>query len=101
MQSTENLREGNIKLKEFMEWDISIEFLNFHDDWNLLHKVIDKVEGLGYEVFICKTSTQIGEDKSIIPMFSVSHSSKILRTHKCLLKFIKWHNTTKAGGENG
>jgi len=68
----------------------------FHDSWEWLMSVIQKIEELGYFVMINKwTSVYTGSEGEKISITSVEGNTKILNTWKACISFIEWYNKQK------
>ena len=74
---------------------VSIDNLQYQNDWNLLMEVVDKIEGIvndkgnNYRVVI-QNETCIIDNTNIIS--SPNCASKIQATYKAVVEFIKWYN---------
>lgn len=69
---------------------VSIDNLQYQDDWNLLMEVVEKIESLGIVVEIrenvCYIETSQGNYTSEL------EETKIQATYKAVVEFIKWYN---------
>jgi len=89
------IEEGNKVIAEF--WFNESELnegqqYTFHENWNALMPVVEKIEEMNNTVRI----QDVVCDISIIGGNSISYwrkeSPKILNTWKAVVEFIKWHN---------
>jgi hypothetical protein len=73
--------------------DIEIPFMRwkYHESWDWLMPVVEKIEHEGYEVDIYKNCCEIPTGD----MIRTVEASKIEATHKAVVEFIKWYNATK------
>jgi hypothetical protein len=71
--------------------------LNYHKDWNSLMPVVEKIEGLGYSVFIQNDCCWIKAAKPRIKLPPITHlkDSKIESTWQAVVEFIKYFNNQK------
>ena len=69
---------------------VSIDNLQYQNDWNLLMEVVEKIESLGVVVEIrenvCYIETSQGNYTSEL------EETKIQATYKAVVEFIKWYN---------
>jgi hypothetical protein len=71
--------------------------MKFNTDWNWLMEVVEKIESLGYDVFIntcvCKVS-DVGQNMfEDIECFV--NNNKIQATYNACVEFIQWYNEQK------
>lgn len=113
-----NTQEGNKIIAEFMgvsivkrndedavycfdgaaypEYFRCTRFNTYHEDWNALMPVIDKIEKLGFPVSINEWNTNIGNFR--LAFTKVRHDeegtlTKIQFTYNVIMDFIQWYNT--------
>lgn len=68
-----------------------IKDLKFHNDWNWLIKVVEKIESLGYRIEIVKHICRIYlSDKAMIIISE--NIPKMEAVYNACLEFIKWYN---------
>ena len=75
----------------------------YKEDWNALMEVVEKIEELGFIVEISKFTTEIdvlNEKLEILNLVSIrennsEESTKIKKTYRAVVKFIKWYNNQK------
>ena len=124
-----NIVENNKLIAEFLDWefdDLSETFetpflklvepqafgdeqfscklqdfeLEFHNDWNWLMKVVDKIESFvfddnnSFNVTIGATNYCVIQDSNgeIYENIEDSEETKLLTVYKAIIKFIKWYN---------
>lgn len=63
---------------------------NYHNDWNWLMEVVEKIESLGVVVEIRDNVCYI--ETTPIDYYSELEETKIQATYKAVVEFIKWHN---------
>lgn len=118
-----NTTENNKKIAEFLGWEIqsdptrpkfgtvkptqdkdfldvrySDEDLKFHNDWNWLMEVVEKIESLGYWIEIHGGTINrclIGSINSSYESFKVTKNTKIEAVYNACIDFIKWWNENK------
>lgn len=105
----ENLRENNKLIAEFMGYNFITrnafiarypkDFIDnsdcykcFHNSWDWLMPVIEKVENLNFAVEISESYCEIKDGSSIVIELGGGDYTKISATYKTLVDFIKWHN---------
>lgn len=73
------------------------EDLKYHSDWNWLMEVVEKIESLGYDVFIntcvCRI-TDVGQDV-LEDIETFNYENKIQAVYNACVEFIKWYNEQK------
>lgn len=88
---------------DFRDFDVIDTFETAHDDmkfnsdWNWIMMVVEKIESLGYAVYI-KTRGCFIEDeaeKLIAFEFKGGNVSKVEATYNSCIEFVKWYNDTK------
>ena len=71
----------------------SKEELEFNNSWDWLMPVVDKIENLGFQVWIIKHKCIINKfPKEII---TIEKNNKIDAVYQSIIKLIKWHNKEK------
>jgi hypothetical protein len=75
--------------------DASI-LLGYHNDWNQLMEVVEKIENLGHDFDINKRENH----KNVFIRGSqyakiTSNKTKIEAVHEAIIEFIKWYNKNK------
>ena len=78
-------------------YDVCIDSLQFHTDWNWLIQVVEKIESLGYSVNISSSMVYINGDNSrIVSPFNIGFKiTKIEAVYNACVEFIKWYNENK------
>ena len=105
------IEEGNILIAKFLdlnlqyrdgiipilenEWgedDILSEWAKWHISWYWLMPVVEKIESMGYEVWLKKQSCWIYDypEKKIVHI--MDSYNKIEAVYKAVVEFIKWYN---------
>jgi hypothetical protein len=71
--------------------------LCFSFDWNWLMQVVDKIESLGYELFIETFEVRIEKHRETLfrQHTKVSNQTKIEAVYNACVSFVKWYNQTK------
>jgi len=69
---------------------VSIDNLQYQNDWNLLMEVVAKIESLGVVVEIRDNVCYI--ETSPANYYSELEETKIQATYKAVIEFIKWYN---------
>jgi hypothetical protein len=100
------VRDMNLVLARFMEWDESATFLFYELDWNPLMLVVEKIESLhengteynvGIEInscFITKWDYGEKDEKFSLPP-QEDAANKIEAVYYAVYDFIIWHNEQK------
>ena len=73
------------------------EDLKFHNDWNWLMEVVEKIESLGYNTKIESlehTRVSIGNGK-LTTLIQVDKETKIKAVYNACVTFIEWYNEQK------
>jgi hypothetical protein len=67
--------------------------LKYHDDWNVLMNVVEKIESLGYKFQICRKRVTVLEDSGSQPhVLSCKMDNKLRAVHSAVYDFIIWYN---------
>lgn len=70
--------------------------LKFHTDWNWLMEAVEKIESLGYDVFINTTVCRITDcGQTDFEIEEFTNNSKIEAVYNACVEFIKWYNEQK------
>jgi hypothetical protein len=71
--------------------------LCFHSDWNWLMEVVEKIESLGYDLFIETFEVRIEKYRETLfrQHTKVSNQTKIKAVYNACLEFIEWYNENK------
>ena len=75
--------------------DVSIDYLQFHSDWNCLMEVVEKIESLGFFFEIKRNWAKITKDKIVIVVRWEEDNNKIEAVYNASVEFIKWYNQNK------
>jgi hypothetical protein len=106
------IKEGNKLIIDFMggkvftrqklvEWskDTTISIKGFHNDWNLLMEVRNKINSLSihHHITIFNTHTSVtvyngGRGNNILYSKTENLDDSMLSTWKIIVEYIKWHN---------
>ena len=68
-----------------------IEDLKYHEDWNWLMEVVEKIESLGYRIEIVKHICRIYLSNKETIIIS-ENTPKIEAVYNACVEFIKWYN---------
>ena len=99
-------KENNKLIAEFMGRELGYEYMvleknkwimpKYHLSWDWLMSVVDKIEGLGFEVRIegisCKINRILEKDSLIVSWVCGDKKGKIGLVHTSVLSFIEWYN---------
>ena len=90
----------------FDGWWHEIHELKFHESWDWIMFVIDKIEKLDYEITIDSQMQSVNDDREMIWNHDIvisdgmeefakgySSTSKFKAAHEAVVNFIKWHNS--------
>lgn len=82
-------------------WNVTPDELKYHNDWNWIMEIVDKIEGMG-----CRTELlgqkdnynfQIGKRGGHYPDFDSDGETKILAVYGGVVQFIEWFNAAQKG----
>ena len=76
-------------------YDICIDSLQFHSNWNWLMEVVEKIESLGFYFEIKRNWVKITKNKKVILVRWEDDRKKIGAVYNACLEFIKWYNENK------
>ena len=70
--------------------------LHFHESWDWLMPVVEKIEGLGFEFFIVENRFKINHntDQSIENVTYAEGGDKLSITYQGIVQFIEYYNNT-------
>ena len=68
--------------------------LKYHEDWNWLMEVVEKIESLGYRIEIVKHICRIYLSNKETIIIS-ENTPKIEAVYNAVVEFIKWYNENK------
>ena len=68
-----------------------IDALKYHEDWNWLMEVVEKIESLGYRIEIVKHICRIYLSNKETIIIS-ENTPKIEAVYSACVEFIKWYN---------
>ena len=71
-----------------------IDELKYHEDWNWLMEVVEKIESLGYRIEIVKHICRIYLSNKETIIIS-ENTPKIEAVYNAVVEFIKWYNENK------
>ena len=80
-------------------YDVCIDSLQFHTDWNWLMQVVEKIESLGYWTELlggCHQEFRIGKINQIKEFINKDGSDKKEAVYNACIEFIKWYNENKS-----
>ena len=77
-------------------YDICIDSLQYHLDWNWLMEVVEKIESLGFFFEIKSNWVRITKKREIIVIRWEQDKNKIEATYNACVEFIKWYNENSA-----
>lgn len=79
---------GDAQIKDF------VNETKYHKQWNWLMPVVEKIEGLGFQMFIHNDGCYMRKwhFKGNFPYFGNIEDSKIEATYKTVVQFIQWYN---------
>lgn len=99
-----NTTENNKLIAEFMGFLPRIKNPKYHNDWNILMQVVEKIESLGYElqkennsVFFKGNYTEISSFYGMKKYYKTEfnkdcNSTFIEAVYNACIEFIKWYN---------
>ena len=83
--------EDGFLIHPITNYDVEISSLKYHEDWNWLMEVVEKIESLGYRIEIVKHICRIylSNKETIIISENIP---KIEAVYNACVEFIKWYN---------
>jgi hypothetical protein len=97
-----NTQENNKLIAEFLgkdhELNQCISAPQFHEEWNWLIPVVEKIENLGYEFFIVENRVEVAHntDHSIETIIDLTSRSKRDATYQGVVEFINQYNKNES-----
>ena len=80
-------------------YDVCIDSLQFHIDWNWLMQVVEKIESLDGHLHICDNDVFVHFPKRIKGCVRINGESlklsKIEAVYNACVEFVKWYNEQK------
>jgi hypothetical protein len=95
-----NTKENNKLLAEFLgllttnaNGDIKedLEAFKFHNDWNWLMLVVEKIESLGHSIIIDENWCVIKSKRTLYKKERIANT-KIEAVYNACIEFVKWYN---------
>lgn len=75
----------------YIDWvDCGISSLNYHNNWNLLMPVVEKIKNMDWESMLFGTKRYMVTGKTL--------GTPIQDAYKAVVEFIKWHNNQQSNG---
>ena len=97
------IRDGvysTIDENEVPDDDLTINDLKYHEDWNWLMEVVEKIESLGNDILITSNYIQITYDKGEkFITIELEGNIKIFAVYNACIEFIKWYNEQNKNNE--
>lgn len=71
--------------------------LQYHESWDWLMPVVEKIEELEYDFTIRKHKTELDKEwvYNPFPMYKAENQGRLTNTYKVVIDFIKWYNQQK------
>ena len=86
--------EDGFLIHPVTNYDVEISSLKYHEDWNWLMEVVEKIESLGYRIEIVKHICRIYLSNKETIIIS-ENTPKIEAVYIACVEFIKWYNENK------
>ena len=88
---THKATKGGFMIKGIV---VKYEKLNFHNDWNSLMEVVEKIESLGYKInnFSINNYIYIGKDDVASVIINEPNLTKKEAFYQAVVKFVNWYN---------
>ena len=83
--------EDGFLIHQITNYDVEISSLKYHEDWNWLMEVVEKIESLGYRIEIVKHICRIYLSNKETIIIS-ENTPKIEAVYNAVVEFIKWYN---------
>ena len=77
-------------------YDVCIDSLQFHTDWNWLMEVVEKIESIGFTFETKKNWARITRKGENIILRWEEDKTKIEAVYNACIEFIKWYNENSA-----
>ena len=86
--------EDGFLIHPITNYDVEISSLKYHEDWNWLIEVVEKIESLNYVFEIKITWCRIKqiENGNVIVLRWEEDKTKIEAVYNTVVEFIKWYN---------
>ena len=86
--------EDGFLIHPITNYDVEISSLKYHEDWNWLIEVVEKIESLNYVFEIKITWCRIKqiENGNVIVLRWEEDKTKIEAVYNVCVEFIKWYN---------
>ena len=106
METTTEIQESNRLIAEFMGLDVlydklvkhisvpgnMVTVMKYHESWDWIMPVVEKIEGLGFAVEISESYCCIKDGSSILIDFGGGDYTKLSATYKAVSSFIYYFN---------
>ena len=83
--------EDGFLMHPITNYDVEISGLKYHEDWNWLMEIVEKIESLGYRIEIVKHICRIYLSNKETIVIS-ENIPKIEAVYSTVVEFIKWYN---------
>jgi len=91
-----NTTKNNKLIAEFLHGKNAVHPNQYHENWNELMQVVEKIENLGFEVVIGRISCNVNEilnrENPITSIVCGNPSKKLEVVYSSICQFIQWHN---------
>lgn len=88
--------ENNKIIAEFLHGKNTVHPNQYHENWNELMQVVERIESLGYTFTIagvmCKVTKVLDIENTIVSFVLGDKSQKLNLTYITVVAFIKWYN---------
>ena len=88
-----NTLENNQLINDFIGKFYSLKSENYHDNWNDLMFIVEKIESLNFAFDIMGKACSINNDtEMIVDLCGNDFKSKIESVYTACVEFIQWYN---------
>jgi hypothetical protein len=81
----------NTPMKKWVEDDVDQKG-HYHDDWNVLMEVIDKIELVGFSIEISGEIVVVFDRENVKEIIEEQGATRLEATYKAVVSFIKFFN---------
>jgi len=67
--------------------------LKYHKSWDWLMPVVERIEGLGYDVFIGTNSCYLSKPNQQVVVHTNKFENKLQTVYEAIVSFVEWYNS--------
>lgn len=80
--------------REHTRWAPGQYEAGYHNDWNYLMPVVEKIEDSGFQVEILHNETAIRQGMTLRTIVLTGDKTKITSVYSAVVEFIKWYQNS-------